>query len=185
MTAGALLVVVLELAMLSQGGSLSGMFSPDLLLVVVSALCAAGIAASGPRFRKPSHRALSAVAALTAVILLSVAWNGSGGGAPDPAAAANETSNGTQLVTSTLSYGRYPNITVRAGIPVKWVINAPEGSLNGCNYRISIPEYGISHSFKIGENIIEFTPARAGNFRYSCWMGMIRGTITVTDENAG
>jgi plastocyanin domain-containing protein len=67
---------------------------------------------------------------------------------------------------------------------VKWVIDAPKGSINGCNNRMLIREYGIEHSFKTGENIVEFTPAKAGNVQYSCWMGMIRGNIAVTEAEA-
>jgi hypothetical protein len=42
-----------------------------------------------------------------------------------------------------------------------------------------IREYGIEHRFKPGENIVEFTPTKTGKFPYSCWMGMIRSSITV------
>jgi plastocyanin domain-containing protein len=42
-----------------------------------------------------------------------------------------------------------------------------------------IREYGVEHRFTPGENVIEFTPERAGRFSYSCWMGMIRSSITV------
>jgi sulfite exporter TauE/SafE/copper chaperone CopZ len=89
--------------------------------------------------------------------------------------------NGVQKVTSTLSGGRYPAITVQAGIPVKWTINAPRGSINGCNNRMIIREYRIEHRFTPGENVIEFTPGKTGAFSYSCWMGMIRGSITVVE----
>jgi plastocyanin domain-containing protein len=89
--------------------------------------------------------------------------------------------DGVQLIRSTLQPGRYPAITVQAATPVKWVIDAPQGSINGCNGAIYIPEYDIEYAFKPGENIIEFTPERSGQFRYSCWMGMIRGTITVSE----
>jgi sulfite exporter TauE/SafE/copper chaperone CopZ/plastocyanin domain-containing protein len=90
--------------------------------------------------------------------------------------------NGVQIVNSTLSGGRYPAITVQAGIPVKWTINAPPGSINGCNNRMIIREYKIEHRFKPGENLIEFTPGKTGKFTYSCWMGMIRSSITVVEE---
>ncbi|MDR1250817.1 MAG: sulfite exporter TauE/SafE family protein [Treponema sp.] len=90
--------------------------------------------------------------------------------------------NGVQIVNSTLSGGRYPAITVQQGIPVKWTINAPAGSINGCNNRMIIREYRIEHRFAPGENVIEFTPERAGRFPYSCWMGMIRSSITVVEE---
>jgi sulfite exporter TauE/SafE/copper chaperone CopZ len=178
-TAGAMLVVVLGLAMLSQGGALSGLIDPELLLAVVIALCAIGIAASLP-FKTPSHRALgTAGAAALAVIILAAPGGVAPGGAADFAEA--ELENGTQVVTSTLSSGKYPNIAIQAGIPVKWIINAPQGSVNGCNYQINIPEFGVSaYNFKTGANIIEFAPAREGRFQYSCWMGMISGAITVT-----
>jgi sulfite exporter TauE/SafE/copper chaperone CopZ/plastocyanin domain-containing protein len=90
--------------------------------------------------------------------------------------------DGVQMVNSTLSAGRYPAITVRQGVPVKWTINAPQGSVNGCNNRMIIREYGIEYRFKTGENVIEFVPEQAGKFSYSCWMGMIRSSITVVAE---
>jgi sulfite exporter TauE/SafE len=93
--------------------------------------------------------------------------------------------SGVQLVSSELAPGKYPNITVQAGTPVQWTINAPQGSINGCNNRMFIRDYGIEYSFKTGENVIEFTPENPGTIRYSCWMGMIRGTITVTESGAG
>jgi len=87
-----------------------------------------------------------------------------------------------QIINSTLAPHQYPNITVKAGIPVKWLIDAPLGSINGCNNRILIREYGIEHSFKYGENVIEFTPTKPGKFLYTCWMGMMRATITVVED---
>jgi sulfite exporter TauE/SafE/plastocyanin domain-containing protein len=91
----------------------------------------------------------------------------------------SEEQDGVQIVRSTLLPNRYPAITVQQGIPVRWIINAPPGSINGCNNRMIILEYGIQYTFKQGENVIEFIPKNAGRFRYSCWMNMIRSTITV------
>jgi plastocyanin domain-containing protein len=45
-----------------------------------------------------------------------------------------------------------------------------------------VREYGIEHRFTEGENVIEFVPKRTGQFSYSCWMGMIRSSITVVGE---
>ncbi|MDR0451756.1 MAG: sulfite exporter TauE/SafE family protein, partial [Treponema sp.] len=147
------------------------------------------------RGRVFSSRVMKAGAILVTVLGLTMFTNGwtLGGfpGLPGPARAASgrtETADApvfadnVQLVSSTLAPGRYPAITVRAGIPVKWTIDAPQGSINGCNSRMIIREYGIEHRFKPGENIIEFTPERAGRFPYSCWMGMIRSSITVVAE---
>lgn len=86
-----------------------------------------------------------------------------------------------QVVNSVLSAGKYPSITVKQGIPVKWTIDAPEKSINGCNYKMIIEDYGLEYSFKKGNNIIEFTPENKGRFQYYCWMGMIQGSILVTD----
>ncbi|MDR1399206.1 MAG: sulfite exporter TauE/SafE family protein [Treponema sp.] len=107
--------------------------------------------------------------------------------APRTAAGRNEASTaiiekGMQIVNSTLLPGRYPAITVQQGIPVRWTITAPQGSINSCNNRMIIREYKIEHRFVPGENIIEFTPEKTGRFSYSCWMGMIRSSITVVEE---
>ena len=86
----------------------------------------------------------------------------------------------TQYITSTLQSGRsYPDITVKAGEPVKWTVEAPDGSVNGCNYKIIQQDLGIEYAFDEGENVIEFTPKKAGTYTYTCWMGMITGKIYV------
>ena len=103
--------------------------------------------------------------------------SGAGTGAPFIA-------EGAQVINSVLQSGRYPSITVLAGIPVKWVIDAPPRSINGCNNRMFIRQYQIEHRFTPGENVIEFTPEKTGKVPYSCWMGMIRGTITVVSPDA-
>ncbi len=186
MSIGAVLVVVLGLAMLSQGGSLSGLLPPDLLLPIVLGLCAVGIVTSIP-FKKQSYKTVSAAAVSVAAVIAIAVWSigafSGNSGAQSSGSIIIE--DGKQVVSSTLSSSRYPNITVQTGTPVKWVIDAPQGSINGCNNRINIQEYNISnYAFQTGENIIEFTPTKAGRFQYSCWMGMIRGTITVTQAGA-
>lgn len=90
--------------------------------------------------------------------------------------------NGTQFVETELDYGSFEPIRVTTGITVEWTINAPSEKLNGCNNEIVIPEYNISQKLISGENIIRFIPEETGCFSYSCWMGMIKSTITVTDQ---
>lgn len=182
MTAGAILVIVLGLAMLSQGGSLSGWLPPELLLALIIAFCIAGVLLSLPVQKKVMKYAAYA-ASLAVIIGAYTVWSLQGTAVRGSDAAENEVKvvDGVQIVSSTLAPGRYPNITVKAGIPVRWVIDAPEGSINGCNSRMLIQDYGIEHNFRTGENIIEFTPAYTGTVRYSCWMGMIHGDIYVTN----
>lgn len=186
MNIGAVLVVVLGISMLSQGGSLSGLLSPDLLLYIVIGLCVIGIVSCIP-FRKLSYKTVSMVAAsvLAIIVISALSVDAVSAGTGIVNSGNIQIVDGKQVVYSTLSSGKYPNITVQVGTPVKWVIDAPEGSVNGCNNRINIQEYGISnYTFKTGENVIEFTPTKTGKFQYSCWMGMIWGTITVTEEGA-
>ncbi len=88
-----------------------------------------------------------------------------------------------QEITTTLESGQYTPIIVTAGIPVTWTIVADEASLNGCNNEIIIPQYNIEKKLVAGENIITFTPDKTGTFGYSCWMGMIRSSISVVSDS--
>ena len=91
-------------------------------------------------------------------------------------------SGSEQVITTTLQSGSYTPITVQKGIPVKWTIKADADSINGCNDTLQIPQYNITQTLQPGDNIISFTPAQEGTVTYSCWMGMIRSTITVVPD---
>ncbi|MDR1378440.1 MAG: sulfite exporter TauE/SafE family protein [Synergistaceae bacterium] len=129
----------------------------------------------------------------TLVVVLGVAMFGNGmnlsglslpGFAPSAAQATRAQVEGdVQVVRTELASGRYEPIAVQVGIPVRWIIHAEPDTLNGCNNRIIIPEYGkMQKTLEAGDNVLEFTPTRSGSFVYTCWMGMIRGRITVLDE---
>ena len=90
--------------------------------------------------------------------------------------------DGSQTVWSELDYGSYPAITVQAGVPVTWNLHADAEKINSCNGALVIPEYDISLTVRPGDNIITFTPERAGTIPYACWMGMIRSSIRVVDS---
>ena len=90
--------------------------------------------------------------------------------------------NGIQYVYSQLQSGKYPDIIVKAGEPVEWEIEASEDSINGCNYKIFLQDFGLEHTFTEGKNIIKFTPEQAGTYTYTCWMGMITGKIHVENN---
>jgi sulfite exporter TauE/SafE/plastocyanin domain-containing protein len=190
----------IQLYALSTGSAAMGALSMFLFSVGTVPFMFILGAASSMLSKKFSLRVMSIGAVLVTVmglIMLSNGWNL--GGFPSPAdtlaaiikpaqvsastngrgAMGSEITGGVQVVNSTLGSNRYPAITVQQGIPVKWTINAPQGSINGCNNRMIIREYGIEYRFKTGENVIEFTPEETGRFSYSCWMGMIRSSITV------
>lgn len=178
LTVGAVLVTVLGLAMLSQGGSLSGMLSQERLLHVILGLCLVGAAAAAPiSGRGPRIAALAGSVILFLGLVFGLPGIRSADRSGKIAEAMEE--NGVQVVYSTLESGGYPSIRVSRDIPVRWIIQAPEGSVNGCNYRMLLSEYGIVHEFTEGENVIEFTPSETGAVAYTCWMGMLHGTIFV------
>lgn len=188
MNIGAVLVVVLGLAMLSQGGALSGWLSAEWLLVLFIAFGVIGLLFSLPAKRGPLKH-VAKMAGLAIAVAAFVSWHYQGSLLPGDTAAAAETdadaaaevTDGVQVVNSTLVIGRYPDITVQVGVPVRWIIDAPAGSINACNHKMIIQEYGIEYTFQTGENVIEFTPAETGTVRYTCWMGMIQGNIFVVD----
>lgn len=66
---------------------------------------------------------------------------------------------------------------LRKGVKVKWIIVVEK--LTNCNNEIIVRDYGLDIKLKDGENIVEFTPDRAGVVKWSCWMGMIKGTFIV------
>lgn len=89
--------------------------------------------------------------------------------------------DGVQVIRMTAdNQGYTPNVFyVEKGVPVKWIITGSK--LNSCNNAVVIPSLNIQKTLKSGENIIEFTPDDK-DINFSCWMGMIRGVIKVTDN---
>ncbi|MDX9872111.1 MAG: sulfite exporter TauE/SafE family protein [Clostridia bacterium] len=186
----------MQLYALSTGSVFSGALSMFVFSLGTVPLMFGFGALSSVLSKKFTHRIQTVGAALVIVLGLSMFLNGWSLSALPllPVASAPAASsgnfqetpeiimeNGTQIINSTLTGRGYPAITVQAGTPVKWTIDAPEGSLSGCNYRMVIPEYNLQYQFDYGENVIEFTPEKTGTIPYSCWMGMIRSSITVTE----
>jgi sulfite exporter TauE/SafE len=156
-----------------------------------------GLSALSSLLSKKFTRGVMTVGA-TMVVIMGVAMFGNGMGltgisgiSPARGVSSAETASaqigdGVQLVRTELKSGRYDPIKVRVGVPVRWTIHAEPGTINGCNNRIIIPEYDrLQKALALGDNIVEFTPTRTGTFTYTCWMGMIRGRITVVEEDAG
>jgi uncharacterized protein len=90
--------------------------------------------------------------------------------------------NGIQVVRGEVWSSSYPQIVVQKGMPVRFNLHADAQSLNGCNRSIVIPGFNIQKKLQAGDNLIEFTPLKAGTYGYTCWMGMISSEITVIDS---
>lgn len=88
---------------------------------------------------------------------------------------------GLQQVTVTVKGGYQPaHIRVRRGIPVRMIFDRQEHS--SCSEEIVLPDFGIRRflpAFKT--TAVEFTPAEAGTFEFTCGMGMLRGKLSVED----
>jgi len=91
--------------------------------------------------------------------------------------------NGKQLLKMNASSTGYtPNkFVVKAGVPVHWEIT--DTGTSGCtNAIISNSLFEGSIPLTNGQvSVKEFTPTKAGKFRFSCWMGMVSGVIEVVD----
>ena len=190
----------MQIYALSTGSALSGALAMLLFSLGTVPLMFGLGALSAVLSRKFTQRTLTVGAILVVVLGLSMLVQGVAltkvttatayaqeerqTGTTESATAEPTVAGGAQVIQSTLTSGGYPDITVQAGIPVQWNINAPAGSINGCNNRMYIPEYNIEHAFTQGDNWISFTPTKTGTFQYTCWMGMIQATIIVVEPGA-
>jgi sulfite exporter TauE/SafE/copper chaperone CopZ len=99
---------------------------------------------------------------------------------PTPGAgslAQDQASSQTVTMNVTASGFQPSVITLRQGVPVRWVINGQD--VSGCTSTIIIPSFNISKSLQSGTNIVEFTPQKQGDIPFSCGMGMVRGKFIV------
>ncbi len=89
--------------------------------------------------------------------------------------------NGKQILKmSASSTGYVPNVLkVRSGIPVVWQIT--DTGTSGCTNAILARDF-LKEPIQLTPgkmSTVEFTPTSKGTFRFSCWMGMVSGTIEV------
>ncbi|GAA0178292.1 hypothetical protein SH2C18_13690 [Clostridium sediminicola] len=92
------------------------------------------------------------------------------------------TDNQLQEVVIHLSSNSYEPIRVKKNIPVRFIINAKQEDLNGCNNPVTIPSMNIEKTLNPGKNEIIFTPNETGKIAYTCWMGMITSYIEVFED---
>lgn len=113
--------------------------------------------------------------ALTGLDLSQVFAGGTQQGSNTPPVINGDAQEVSMAVTS---YGYEPkNLTIKAGVPVRWKINGDEAY--GCTSVMTIPSLNISQPLRQGENIIEFTATQKGQLAFMCSMGMVRGSFTV------
>lgn len=121
---------------------------------------------------------------MAGINLSPIGWAATSGTAPGMVTKA-EIVDGVQVIKMSANDNGYvPNVFyVQKGIPVRWEISGD--SLNSCNNAILVGSLNIEKKLRSGLNIVEFTPDASKDMGFSCWMGMIRGSIRVVDDLAG
>lgn len=96
------------------------------------------------------------------------------GGPPVSAVAAG---GGPQSVHIVVEGGYTPSVVkVEAGRPVRLEFERRESS--GCTEEVVVPDFGIRTFLPPHQTTtVQFTPARAGTYEFTCGMGMVRGRV--------
>jgi plastocyanin len=104
-------------------------------------------------------------------------------GAAQPSAGASPTvgADGIQEVQVSMNgYWYQPDpIRLKVGVPARLVIDL--STVTGCMRTIEIPDLGVSKYVSQGDNVITFTPTKAGTFSMHCGMNMGQGVVVVED----
>jgi heme/copper-type cytochrome/quinol oxidase subunit 2 len=90
--------------------------------------------------------------------------------------------NGFQSISlKATPFGYDPNrIVAKAGVPLRISVEADASA--GCGRAISLPDFGIQKILTPGQKeTIELSgeQLKPGNYRYQCFMAMMRGTLVV------
>lgn len=95
------------------------------------------------------------------------------------AVVATASAAGVQEVPIIVNGGYAPaTVAVEQGRPVRLLFDRrDQGS---CTEEVVLPEYGLRRFLPTGAiTPVEFTPASAGTFEFTCGMGMVRGKLIV------
>lgn len=96
------------------------------------------------------------------------------------AAAPGGSVQNVKLSLENFAYKVEPS-TLTLGVPVRMEVDL--NTVTGCTRTVTIPAFGVQKTVSAGNNIIEFTPTKAGTIHMQCSMGMARGTFTVLEAD--
>ena len=96
-----------------------------------------------------------------------------------------EVNEGVQTVVMDVTYSGYqPNVLyVKKDVPVKWIIR--DKGITGCTNEVHLYHESGTIKKKLnlkGDTVIEFTPTKLGELKFSCWMQMVWGKFIVTED---
>ncbi|MFH1408299.1 MAG: cupredoxin domain-containing protein [Nanoarchaeota archaeon] len=93
--------------------------------------------------------------------------------------------NTGEVQEATLSFENYEYVmdppTLKKGVPVKMTVDLD--TVYGCMRDVVISSFGVRKFVSGGDNVIEFTPDKAGEFWVVCSMNMGRGKFTVAEPD--
>ncbi len=70
------------------------------------------------------------------------------------------------------------SLKLRRGVPARVTLTRKVSST--CATEVVFPEYGIKRALLLNDPVVvEFTPDKAGEFTFSCGMGMLKGALVV------
>lgn len=164
------LICVMGLSLVAQGSAISIHVDVKYVLTCIVILFLIAIVVSKWNYK--------ITYAIVGILLVSLITTASLQKAEIRETADNHTETEIQEIKSEISSYSYPSITVDAGKKVIWTVSVKQEDLNGCNEVLIIPSLNIEKELQVGDNVIEFIIDKPGKISYSCWMGMIRGTIT-------
>jgi plastocyanin domain-containing protein len=92
------------------------------------------------------------------------------------------TGSGVQEVYIRVKGGYDPDmIVVKAGRPVRLHFNRQETA--ACSEMVQFPDFGITRTLPAGETVvIDLDTPEAGEYEFTCQMGMLRGKVVARDE---
>jgi plastocyanin domain-containing protein len=95
--------------------------------------------------------------------------------------AASASAEGVQEVAVVVHGGYSPaNLRLKRGVPARLVFDRQETS--GCSEEVVLPDFNIRRFLPpFQKTTVEITPEKAGQFGFTCGMGMLRGQITVEE----
>jgi plastocyanin domain-containing protein len=119
---------------------------------------------------------LVTVAGFAAIVWVNWYFFVAGRAAPAATAAAGA---GPQEIAIVVDGGYDPaTVAVERGRPVRLLFDRRDKG--SCTEEVVLPDFGVRRFLPTGNvTPVEFTPARAGTFEFTCGMGMVRGKLIV------
>lgn len=130
------------------------------------------------------NKSVIQIGVIFAVLLIAGFFLTPGGNARDSGIVPLGTSSGeVQVVKIHVEGAQYifEPTSVKKGVPVR--LEADMARMPGCSRGVMSSELGIRKTFTSQDNILEFTPAKAGTFYIACSMNMYKGTLIVLESD--